>query len=84
MDAAVDTLLRITSAHIEFDRRHNREPLSAFGKAPRIYWMAFARGSRLPRPSHLELTDSSPSDIVAAVVSQNPCMRHLLPISWTA
>lgn len=85
VDAAVDTLLRIASAHIAFDRRHNREPLSAFGRAPRAYWSAFARGNRLPPVGHLESPghDVLP-EVIAAVVPHHPCMRELLPITWTA
>ena len=30
IEAAVDTLLKIARAHVAYDRRHNREPLSAF------------------------------------------------------
>ena len=42
-EAAIDTLLRITEAHVAFDTRHGRAPLSAFAAAPRLYWTAFAR-----------------------------------------
>lgn len=45
-EAAIDTLVRIAEAHIAFDKRHGRAPLSAFASAPRLYWNAFARAER--------------------------------------
>ena len=42
-EAAIDTLVKIAEAHIAFDTRHGRAPLSAFASAPRLYWNAFAR-----------------------------------------
>ena len=42
-EAAVDTLVKIADAHIAFDMRHGRTPLSAFTAAPRLYWSAFNR-----------------------------------------
>lgn len=42
-EAAIDTLVRLAEAHIAFDKRHGRPPLSAFAAAPRLYWNAFAR-----------------------------------------
>jgi hypothetical protein len=41
-DGAVEAVVRILQAHIDFDRRHNREPLSGFQAAPRRYWNALA------------------------------------------
>jgi hypothetical protein len=41
VESASEWLLRIILAHIEFDRRHGRPPLSAFPQAPRRYWNAF-------------------------------------------
>lgn len=46
-DAAIDTLIRIAQAHVEFDTRHGRVPLSAFAAAPRLYWNAFARADNV-------------------------------------
>jgi hypothetical protein len=46
-DAAIDTLIRIAQAHVEFDTRHGRAPLSAFAAAPRLYWNAFARAGNV-------------------------------------
>jgi hypothetical protein len=41
-DGAVRSLLDILHAHINFDRRHGRHPLSTFSSAPERYWRAFA------------------------------------------
>jgi hypothetical protein len=55
-DGAVRSLLDILHAHINFDRRHGRQPLSAFLSAPERYWRAFAIATpvstlNLPGPS---------------------------------
>ena len=85
IESAVDTLLRIARAHVAFDRRHNREPLSAFAPAPQLYWNAFVGATRLPAPAEVDWTDSSrPMQVVAAVVSQHPGIRKLPPIAQTA
>jgi hypothetical protein len=42
-DAVVDRILQLIFAHIDFDRRHGRVPLSAFPAAPRRFWEAFSR-----------------------------------------
>ena len=46
-EAAIDTLVRIAEAHVAYDTRHGRPPLSAFAAAPRLYWNAFARAEDL-------------------------------------
>lgn len=85
MEAAVDTLVKIARAHIAYDCRHNREPLSAFAAAPRLYWNAFARATRLPMPAELEWPHGGvATEIVAAVVSQHPGIRCLQPVARTA
>lgn len=85
IEAAVDTLLKITRAHIAFDLRHHCEPLSAFARAPQAYWNAFARGTRLPISTPLDWIDGeSPPQIIAAVVSQHPAIRPALPIARSA
>ena len=45
-EAAIDTLIKIAEAHIAFDTRHGRLPLSAFTSAPRLYWNAFAQAEK--------------------------------------
>ena len=36
MEAALDTLLKVARAHINYDLRHGRQPLSAFAGATRV------------------------------------------------
>jgi hypothetical protein len=85
VEAAVDTLLKITRAHVAYDRRHNREPLSAFAPAPERYWTAFSGATRLPAPVEIDWNDSGRRmQIVAAVASENPGIRKLSPIAQTA
>ena len=85
IEAAVDTLLRIARAHVAYDRRHNREPLSAFAPAPRLYWNAFTGATRLPAPAEVDwMENGGPMQVVAAVVSHHPGIRKLPPIAQTA
>ena len=80
IEAAIDTLLKIVSAHIDYDRRHNREPLSAFAAAPPVYWSAFTRGTPLPIPTNIDwLEGRLPAQIIAAVVLQHPAIRSSPP-----
>ena len=44
----VRTLLRMIQAHIAFDARHDRTPLSAFRPAPQSYWNAFGAATPVP------------------------------------
>jgi hypothetical protein len=45
MDAAVAMLFSLVRAHVEFDRRHARQPLSVFAPAPELYWSAYSAGT---------------------------------------
>lgn len=79
-DAALDALVRIASAHIAYDVRHGRPPLSAFSAAPRSYWNAFAGAARKERP--MEITRAEPLGALCCLVSvtrENPAMRRLAP-----
>jgi hypothetical protein len=85
MEAAVDTLLKIARAHISFDIRHKREPLSGFSAAPRAYWEAFARGTRLALPAQLDWEDGGrPPRIIAAMVTEHPAIRTIAEVARTA
>jgi len=76
MEAAVDTLVRLIQAHVAYDRRHNRRPLSAFAAAPRAYWSAFNRAAELPIQMELDWQDAEmPARIVAAMVPDHPALR---------
>ena len=73
IEAAVDSLAKIARAHIAFDHRHNRIPLSAFVAAPQIYWSAFEGGKQLPPTADLSSPECGTSlQIVAAVVERRP------------
>lgn len=85
IEAAVDTLLKVVRAHIAYDRRHNREPLSAFAPAPQRYWNAFTHGTPLPIPTSLDAPQTgAPTRIIVAVVSQNPAIRPSPVVARTA
>jgi hypothetical protein len=76
IESAVDTLVKLIQAHVAYDRRHNRKPLSAFAAAPRLYWSAFNRADELPILMELDWQDSDiPARIVAAVLPDHPAIR---------
>jgi hypothetical protein len=85
IEAAVDTLLKIARAHIAFDLRHHREPLSGFAAAPRAYWEAFARGSALSLPIQLDWLESGLApQVIATVVTEHPGVRPVANVARTA
>ena len=74
-EAAIDTLVRIAEAHIAFDTRHGREPLSAFASAPQLFWNAFAKAEK--KSENLELhphgcASEHALHCVIGVTPQNP------------
>jgi hypothetical protein len=85
LDAVLDRILQLIFAHIDFDRRHGRAPLSAFPAAPRRFWDAFNRARPLRsvnrRSSNPACSDGpilisisenrSPIDYPARVVTDN-------------
>ncbi|MCC7418104.1 MAG: hypothetical protein IT176_13280 [Acidobacteria bacterium] len=82
VETAIDTLLKVARAHIVYDLRHGREPLSAFGAAPQIYRNAFAGSMRVPIPMELSWDNSgAPIQILAATAERHPAIR---PPSATA
>jgi hypothetical protein len=71
-EAAIDTLIKIADAHIAFDMRHGRPPLSAFTAAPRPYWNAFSRAHK-SRPVELHRPDGDRALFCAiAMIDQHP------------
>jgi hypothetical protein len=83
LEDAVGTVISIARAHIAYDRRHDRVPLSAFAPAPKIYWLAYQRGTRLPPAAPLDsLHNAQLPQIVAAMVPRHPTMFEPLPVSW--
>ena len=79
-DAAIDALVRVASAHIAFDIRHGRTPLSGFSAAPRSYWHAFAGESARTKPMELLRMDPEGAlSCLVAVMRENPALRYLRP-----
>jgi hypothetical protein len=75
-DAALDALVRVASAHIAFDIRHGRAPLSAFGAAPRAYWKAFAGASLTTKPLEVLRAESHGHfSCSVSVAKDNPAIR---------
>jgi hypothetical protein len=75
-EAAVDALVRVASAHIAFDIRHGRQPLSAFAAAPRSYWNAFAGAAMTAKPLEILRTEAEgPFSCLVTVTKDNPAIR---------
>lgn len=58
LENAVDAVVKIMRAHAEFDRRHNRVPLSGFAPAPRLYWTAFRTACQAAAAREVEIGDA--------------------------
>ena len=79
-EAATDALVRVASAHISYDIRHGRPPLSGFGAAPRSYWRAFAGASAQRKPIELVRTEADGAwSCLVTVTRENPAMRSVTP-----
>lgn len=84
-DLAVDALLKMIRAHIDFDRRHQRQPLSGFVPAPRIYRDAFEKGQqRWIFHDMPPLSRNARTLVAVAVVQQNPAIRPFDTMARTA
>jgi hypothetical protein len=70
-EAALDSVLKIAQAHIMFDVRHGREPLSAFAPAPRPYWKAFLAADRSGQEA--ELRDPVRDRIIRVIAARLAC-----------
>ena len=76
MESALDTLVKVVRAHVNYDLRHGRHPLSAFAAAPRLYWEAFAGATRVDMRLDLANDDTGmPMRVIAATVPQHPIVR---------
>ena len=85
IESAVDTLVKIAMAHIAYDERHKRKPLSAFAAAPRLYWDAFTRATPFPFSVDIPAAGSGASaQIVASIADQNPAIRPSRHTAQTA
>ncbi|HJU43652.1 MAG TPA: hypothetical protein VJ691_12580 [Vicinamibacterales bacterium] len=75
-EAAIDTLIKIADAHIAFDMRHGRMPLSAFTAAPRLYWNAFTRAQK-SRPVELHRPEGGRTLYCAiGMIDQHPIIAR--------
>jgi len=73
VDAAVEAVLTIARAHIRYDHRHNRAPLSTFGSAPQMYWSAFTRARLLAVVPPLDCgADMPAAEVSVAVAAERP------------
>jgi len=73
VDCALDGLVKIVRAQAAYDRRHGREPLSAFAAAPLSYWDAFDDANRRNRPVEFDWHgDEGLFCIVAATATSHP------------
>ena len=76
MEAALDTVLKVARAHINYDLRHGRQPLSAFAAAPRLYWEAFAGATRVDIRLDLAGDETAmPMRVIAATLPQHPIVK---------
>ena len=75
-EVALRNTLGIIAAHVDFDRRHGRLPLSAFPPAPQRYWNAFARGTAMRLlPADVPLDASiDHGQILVAVAHERPSL----------
>ena len=85
VEDAVDALIKVVRAHVAFDLRHNRRPLSAFPPAPRLYWNAFRDATRQAQNREIDChdTDGTPR-IVMATMARNPAAYRRASLSLTA
>jgi hypothetical protein len=74
----VRAILRMITAHIAFDERHDRPPLSAFRPAPQPYWNAFSGGTHVPL-SELGALPPEHWEISVAIARHRP-MNARLPV----
>jgi hypothetical protein len=76
MEIALRNTLGIIAAHVDFDRRHGRLPLSAFPPAPQRFWNAFTRGTPMRiTPADVPLDASiDHARILVAVAHERPSL----------
>jgi len=76
IEMAIQAVVRIMRAHADFDRRHNRAPLTTFRAAPQMYWNAYRQGTPLEWASQLGLAfPGLTARISVAVATERPHTR---------
>jgi hypothetical protein len=71
--AALAAVQLVLQAHVNFDTRQQRVPLSRLKPAPDEYWHAYQNARPLPNPP--KSTMLSPAQLTAAIAAQ-PILRH--------
>ncbi len=75
-DLAIDSLLKMIRAHVEYDARHHRPALSAFAPAPALYRQAFVKASgRWVLDGQAWFASGSSPMVDVAVVNEHPAVR---------
>jgi hypothetical protein len=73
IEMAIQAVVRIMRAHADFDRRHNRAPLTTFRAAPQMYWNAYRQGTPLAWASRLGLAfPGLTAQVSVAVATERP------------
>ena len=83
-EAAIEMVLRLARAHIAYDIRHNREPLSVFGPAPQVFWNTFEDATPLPQPPGDDLDYYTAIEIRIGAARRHPTLLRLVPMERTA
>lgn len=66
--AALAAVEQVLQAHVNFDTRYQRQPLSRLNRAPEVYWKAFESAEPLQPPT-LQLMHPA---IIEAAISKDP------------
>jgi hypothetical protein len=81
---ALRDLFGLLRAHIEFDKRHGRTPLAAFGPAAESYWNAYIHSSRVNYLQPSEEWGALPAGHVAVSLTDNSSRMQRLAKALTA
>jgi hypothetical protein len=80
MAAAVATVMELARAHVDFDRRHGRSPLSGFKAASAPYWQAFEQATPLKVVGPLRLQVANPASFrISVAVMGRPVLASYAP-----
>lgn len=85
-DLAVDALLKMIRAHVDYDTRHQRAPLSAFLPAPKLYREAFKQGEQRHQIVEANpLSQQATTTVIdVAVVRDHPVVRPFAAVARIA
>jgi hypothetical protein len=81
-EIVLERILQVIFAHIDFDRRHGRKPLSTFPASPRHYFDAFPKA----RPVHRVTRSTDPQQVFGVVLvsvsDHRPMPARSVPAVW--